>query len=413
MNFLDVVKSQLSPSMVQTASSVIGADSSTTQKALSGALPAVVGGLINQSSTPSGASQLYSSISRPELDPDELQRSAGASPDGVRDLSQKGQGLLGSIFGGSHSGIVDLLGRFSGLGGTQTSGLLGLVAPLVMGLLGRHARQSSMDAGGLSRFLGSQKESVLQALPPGLSGIGSMLGLTPKAEPRVAEPVREADAVRGERVRYDEPRRVPTGPRPEVVRGREPVRSPLRAILPLALVALALWGGWSLLRTRHAGVESERTFNESPQGRTPQRAPRTVQHPGDLTLPDGSVLDAPVDSGTFKLAATLKSGAGALPQKFDLEGVTFDRGTATIDANGQQDVRRLATVLKAWPNAKVRIEGSSQGEGAPAADAKLSTGRAEAVRDALVADGVDTDRIQVKGLTTGQGNKTDVVLLSR
>jgi hypothetical protein len=31
----------------------------------------------------------------------------------------------------------------------------------------------------------------------------------------------------------------------------------------------------------------------------------------------------------------------------------------------------------------------------------------------MVADGVDTDRIQVKGLTTGQGNKTDVVLLSR
>jgi hypothetical protein len=45
------------------------------------------------------------------------------------------------------------------------SNALGLLGPIVLGVLGQQQRSSGLDASGLAKLLASQKDNVLAALP--------------------------------------------------------------------------------------------------------------------------------------------------------------------------------------------------------------------------------------------------------
>ena len=59
---------------------------------------------------------------------------------------------------------------------------MGIAGPAALGVLGDHAAETNMNAGGLLSFLNTQKDSILAALPSGLNlaaalGLGSFTGL--------------------------------------------------------------------------------------------------------------------------------------------------------------------------------------------------------------------------------------------
>ena len=67
------------------------------------------------------------------------------------------------------------LSKASGLDFGAIAQLLPLLAPLVMGLLGRTQRQKGLDVGGLADMLGGERQQADSALG-GLGGLGSLLG---------------------------------------------------------------------------------------------------------------------------------------------------------------------------------------------------------------------------------------------
>jgi hypothetical protein len=81
--------------------------------------------------------------------------------------------LLGSD---DQSTLVGAIGRFAGLGHSGGSSLLGLLTPLVMGLIGKQIGPR-LDVGSLSNLFASQKEQIAQALPPGMSNLLGGTGL--------------------------------------------------------------------------------------------------------------------------------------------------------------------------------------------------------------------------------------------
>ena len=106
--------------------------------------------------------------------------------------------------------------------------------------------------------------------------------------------------------------------------------------------------------------------------------------------------------------AALMAG-GALPaskrdargEVFTLDGDAFAPGQATLTASAAASVQALAAYLQAGPAANVRIEGHTDGQGEAAANLALSQRRANAVRDALAAAGVQRGRIQAVGRGEG------------
>lgn len=75
--------------------------------------------------------------------------------------------------------------------------------------------------------------------------------------------------------------------------------------------------------------------------------------------------------------------------------VQFDFDKANLRVSEADKVARLATYLKQNPTFQVELEGFADPRGPQTYNIKLSTKRVNAVRDALIAEGVAPDRILI------------------
>lgn len=80
-----------------------------------------------------------------------------------------------------------------------------------------------------------------------------------------------------------------------------------------------------------------------------------------------------------------------------LHGPQFDFNKAVLKPAGKKMVDDAITVMKGKPGMKVSVEGHTDSIGGDAYNQKLSERRAHAVRDYLVASGIDAARVSVKG----------------
>lgn len=79
-----------------------------------------------------------------------------------------------------------------------------------------------------------------------------------------------------------------------------------------------------------------------------------------------------------------------------LEGLEFPTGGAVLDG-AQPVLEPLRDWLKAHPERRVQLVGHTDNQGAAEANVVLSRSRAQAVRDWLVAQGIDPSRVSAEG----------------
>ena len=78
------------------------------------------------------------------------------------------------------------------------------------------------------------------------------------------------------------------------------------------------------------------------------------------------------------------------------EGVYFTIGKSDISAEGQEKIAVIVDVLKSYPDTKVTVTGHADAAtGTPERNMILSKDRAEAVAEAIIAAGIDSDRVKV------------------
>ena len=93
--------------------------------------------------------------------------------------------------------------------------------------------------------------------------------------------------------------------------------------------------------------------------------------------------------------------------------IFFRIGSARIDDYGKVNIQLAAKILKANPDKKYKIAGyCDKATGSAAFNQKLSEKRAQAVYDALVAEGVDKDQLELIGFG-GTDNMFGKNLLNR
>ena len=172
MNALtEMLMRQLAGGALSQISGKIGADQSTTSKALEIALPLLISALARNSSTPTGAQALDQAIAK-DHDGSILDNLGGffSNPEAAN-----GAGILGHVLGGRRDVAETGLAQSTGLDPGAASQLLETVAPLVLAALGKAKQQQGLDAAGLSEFLGSQDQQA-QAAAPGMMGmLGNLL----------------------------------------------------------------------------------------------------------------------------------------------------------------------------------------------------------------------------------------------
>lgn len=81
----------------------------------------------------------------------------------------------------------------------------------------------------------------------------------------------------------------------------------------------------------------------------------------------------------------------------NFDRLNFATGASTILPESQEQLDNIAAVLKAYPNVNVKVGGYTDNTGDASANARLSQARAEAVREALTANGIAATRMTAEG----------------
>ena len=84
-----------------------------------------------------------------------------------------------------------------------------------------------------------------------------------------------------------------------------------------------------------------------------------------------------------------------------LGDVLFQTGKSNLLGGAERQIGRVADVLKSAPDRKVIVEGHTDDVGSESFNQQLSERRAQSVADSLISHGVQSDRIQVRGLGEG------------
>src|SRR5262249_43976428 len=150
----------LTPDLLSRISSGLGIDRSIVEKASSASVPALLAALTSVVAKPGGAEKLSNTLAQQQ--PNILTSIAnvigGADQE---ELMHSGLNTLSSLLGESTlSTLTSAVSRFSGLSEGTSNGLLGVVGPLVMGVLGQQQRASGLNASGLAELLQSQKDNI-------------------------------------------------------------------------------------------------------------------------------------------------------------------------------------------------------------------------------------------------------------
>jgi outer membrane protein OmpA-like peptidoglycan-associated protein len=383
-NLMDAAKGLFTSELLGKAGSFLGESEGGISKAMTGIVPTVLSGLVSKTSTHEGAGAVAHMVDE-QSNAGILGNLGGFFGNDGGGLLNKGAGLLSSLFGGKSDGITSLISNFAGVKSSTATSLLSMALPAVLGLIGKHT--SGGGASGIASLLSSQKDNIAAAMPAGLN-LSSILGGTGHSVSNVASAAKAATT------HYAEEAAEKTG------------GGAMRFLLPLLLLAAAAMGAYYFFNK--SGKTEEHTENTPP---VVADSPKTTVTPAVTTvggkeslkvkLADGTEIDAFKGGVEDKLVAFLGTnwkalGADSLKKIwYDFDNLNFDLGKATISAESMGQVKNLAAILKAYPDAKIKVGGYTDKKGSAEGNKKLSQSRADAVITAL--KGLGSNAAQLLG----------------
>ena len=171
MSLLDMLQQRLGGDAVNQISKQLGTDPTTTQTAIAAALPMLVGALARNAQDPGKAGALANALGRHDGSVlDDVAGYLGRGGD-----TDDGDGILGHVLGGRKETVQTGLGRAAGLDPAKAGTLLAMLAPLVMGALGKAQREKGLDTGGLAGMLGGEQQRATDAAPGVMGMLTSLL----------------------------------------------------------------------------------------------------------------------------------------------------------------------------------------------------------------------------------------------
>jgi OmpA-OmpF porin, OOP family len=350
LNLIDLAKDYLTPDVVSKMAGVVGESPAATQMAMGAIVPSLAGIACNQASSPGGASKILGLLNTSGLDSSLLNNFSGALSGGsaTEGLLKTGSNLLSGLLGDKVGAVANVIANASGIQAFSATKLLSMAAPPLFGLLGKQVASGAVSAASLPSLLASHRDTILQMAPAGLAsalGLNSNSNLCGAAAPL-----------------------------------------PVAPIAPLEKKGFPIWGCLLLLVAIIAALLGWRAC--SAQG--PKLA--------SITLPCGTVLSVEEGTFNFNLATFLMKGSDSeLPKTFVFDHLNFDSATTRLTPESNSTVTNLIAIMKCYPTMQVQLEGHTDSTGDATANKQLSVDRANAIRDLLVAAGVDTSRIMTAG----------------
>ena len=350
-NLLDSIKEYITPELIGQAAGLLGENEGGISKAIGGLAPTLLAGLLNKSGDSNAMGSIFNALSN--FDSGVLGNLGGLLGGGNlahNDPKDAAGHFLGSVFGAKVPAITNAVAAFSGTKSSSVSSLLGMVGPLVMGMLSKKISADGLSVSGLANLLLGQKSSILGALP---TGLGSILGLSD---------IGSAPA------------------------GNTPAATGNRWLWPLLL--LLGFGGAIMYYMKNCSAQPEAPKVEAP-------APAATPAPE----PAKPALSFPAGTQEAALLAFVRDANDAIDKNkwFDFPEIMFDVNKATLRPESEAKLNAVLAVLNEYPAVKLRIGGYTDSDGNDKANLKLSDERAKTCMAWLTGKGIAADRLEAEG----------------
>jgi outer membrane protein OmpA-like peptidoglycan-associated protein len=397
-NLIELIKSQLNPAVIQQTALQLGESESGISKAMGGLLPAILGGLANNSDNPSVI--------------DAILNSKNSNLSNLNEPTQNSwiSNLLQTIFGEQLSPLINSIGSYAGISNDSVDSLLKLVTGTTAGSVAKIAEDNNLDRYGISGLLSQQKGLISGLLPAGLSLASLNLGSWAKGyafEGNENPATRTAEAT----------------PHPEVTRsiadeGTFPNRndneggSIWKWLLPLIFLLCAGYFVWKQCEKKESTTtttanDSTTVVSDTMNANSSDSNMNTSTTKTDESIDlNGITLMGYKDGMEDQMITFLKSDGyknaandAALKEVwYDFDHVNFKMGSSTeLEAGSEGQLENLAKILKAFPDAKIKIGGYTDKTGNEASNVKLSTARANFIKDWLTKNGVGAQVLGAEG----------------
>lgn len=169
MSLMEVLTQQISGGALRQVGQQLGTDEAAAGSAVSAAIPVLLSALAKNAASPDGAAALSRAITK-DHDGSVFEDVVGAVANADRGPGAK---ILGHVLGNRQTSVAAGLGKATGLDAAKAASLLTMLAPLVMGALGKAQRTGGLDAGGLAAMLGQEKAQIGEKA----GGLGGLLGM--------------------------------------------------------------------------------------------------------------------------------------------------------------------------------------------------------------------------------------------
>jgi outer membrane protein OmpA-like peptidoglycan-associated protein len=366
-NFINSIKGLVTPQMVSQAARTLGEKEAGISRAVSMIVPGLLGIILKKRNNSSRLENILHEAGNLNILGSRYDNLCEEKP--TVDQSRISDDFLQDLLGDKAADFTNPIADKAGISRVATNRLVSMLAPIVSGYLGNKLIRENWTKAQLFNEIEKEKSDIKAALPASVIksfGLESTLGIAS-------------------------------------VPATKTKNNSWIVWVVIILLILLLFLAWRSCKNEPAVVEQDVVVTESVANNGDDAT--TNNRLINYSLPNGTVIRLYRNGVEERIVDFLNSNKyknatdkDLQSNWFEFEDVNFEYGSATnLRAGSDRELNNIASILKAFPDAKIKIGAFADQKGTDETNLAISQERAKTIEKLLAEKGVGNQVITVQG----------------
>ncbi len=442
MNLFGELRELLAGDISFKIANITGEKEEKVKVAIDGLIPTLVGGLMKRVSNEAGATTLMNVIQRGKHDgsiseklQDYLRDKESFTP-----LFEQGSALVSQVLPDKKSSIATLISQFASIRNSSATSIMAVVAPVVVGKLGKLVISQGLDKIHLANYLLDQKVHLIDETPDALQPkmidtLGIAIFMSQEIKPiqfAPAAPIKSVAVNNTVVTKPEKESKMTYSNKNYESESSGGLGSIPKWFLPSVLIVAVIAGlgyfaftyDWKSLSTSSdsmvdssemeevtgAIIDTNSLAKDSSTAKVDTTALKAEEKTIAVNLPNGQKIDLTNGSFTYNFARYLADSSATVNRVFTFDNIGFEGNTGALTAGSDKTVIDLAKIMSAYPKSQIKLTAYIDNMGDSLQSKRLGSRRAAAIRNILIGNGINAIRIDFMGIVLRNASNKGVEL---